>query len=361
MAEWGTPLPQNLQWVKGSPFIWYEFWVRGDRFRGSCKTDNIKRAKDRLAVERNKAITGDYRKEAQTLTLTEAFAKYWLERAQFNVSSPSIKAHITHIMGYFGERKPLQDIGAGQLAEYVAQCRGESYTRPDWKKPKKTSPAIINRRLATFQGMHGDARLKWEIQVKNIDFSELKLKEPPPINNIMPDDKLEKWLKLAPEHVRHFTMFAVFSSLRSNNIITLEGSQIDAERQTIATVGKGGKKLVTPIVDPLMRYIRAYGLHKFRGRVITYQGKPIKSVKTACNTLARKLKMKGFRRHDMRHTCLTWIYEHTGDLLLTKEIAGHSDIRTTMRYVHTKKDAQQKKASKALSPKISAASLKRVK
>lgn len=315
-----------------------------------------------MAVERNKAITSDYKKQADTLTLSEAFGKYWIERAQFNVSARgSIKPHIEHMLAYFGQHAPLEDVGIGQLTEYIAHCRKETYRRPKWKKSKLTSAATINRRLATFQGMHSDARLKWGVSTKNIDFSALKLKEPPPVSNIMPDKKLDAWLQRAPTHIRHFTMFAIFSSLRRTNILTLTGQQIDMERKIISTIGKGGRKLTTPIADPLLHYIRAYGLHKLKAPVITYKGKPVKDVKTACNRLAKDLGMKGFRRHDMRHTCLTWIYESTGDLLLTKEIAGHADIRTTMRYVHTKKDVQQKRASKALSPKIHPNRLKRVK
>ena len=38
--------------------------------------------------------------------------------------------------------------------------------------------------------------------------------------------------------------------------------------------------------------------------------------------------------HTIRHTTATWLYEKTGDLRLVKDILGHSNISTTLKYSH---------------------------
>ncbi len=44
--------------------------------------------------------------------------------------------------------------------------------------------------------------------------------------------------------------------------------------------------------------------------------------------------IKNFRFHDLRHTVATRLVEKVIDLVVVKEILGHSKIDTTMRYAH---------------------------
>lgn len=300
---------------------------------------------------RSQIVMGQHYKQTQQITLTEAFGKYWLERARFTNSKASTKSHIQHIMKHLGEQTPLHEIDQATLSSYVAKCRAETYQKiaPGSENKGKatiTSNATINRRIACFQGMHNDARVVWEIQVKNIDFKRLKLKEPPPINNTMKKNQLQAWMDGAPEHLRHYTMFAIYSGLRKSNILGLRGRQIDIDGKIIKTIGKGNKQIHVPIVDALLHYIILHELHKAE-RAITYLGKPIKDIRTSWKKRCKETGMTGFRRHDMRHTCATWIYEATGDLLAVKEHLHHADLKTSMRYTHTKKDEQLKKLNKA--------------
>jgi integrase len=38
--------------------------------------------------------------------------------------------------------------------------------------------------------------------------------------------------------------------------------------------------------------------------------------------------------HTLRHTAATWILKKTNNLRITKEILGHANINTTMKYAH---------------------------
>ncbi len=60
-----------------------------------------------------------------------------------------------------------------------------------------------------------------------------------------------------------------------------------------------------------------------------------KDIKRAWNAAKKKAGIENFRFHDLRHTVATRLV-NAGVLLPTvKKVMTHSDISTTMRYVHT--------------------------
>ncbi len=71
----------------------------------------------------------------------------------------------------------------------------------------------------------------------------------------------------------------------------------------------------------------------------TINGKP-KDGSNVTHYFYRDIKEAGLRRirfHDMRHTYASHFMMNGGDIYHLKEILGHSDIKTTMRYAHLSK------------------------
>lgn len=48
----------------------------------------------------------------------------------------------------------------------------------------------------------------------------------------------------------------------------------------------------------------------------------------------KKAKVENFRFHDLRHTVGTRLAEKGVPVAVIKEVLAHSDIQTTMRYIH---------------------------
>ena len=346
--------------VKGSPYFHFAFTVKGCRYRGSTQADKRTDAETVYGNERRKALLGET--EPNTIILEDAFAKYEEEHAMFLTSYPSVKANVDHLLGYFGKNKLLHDVGQNEMERYVAHSRTETYLRrvftPDGMvttgKPQAHSNAIINRRLATFQGMHAKAFKSWKVKIQPIDFSALKLKERTVINNTLAKDAPQKLFDAAPEHIKRFIMISLFTGWRKMNVLTLTGAQIDMESLTVQTIGKGGKLIVSPITTSFARYIRANKLHKAE-YVCAYKGEPVKQIKTAWKKLFEKTGIPYIRPHDLRHTFGTWLYEKTGDQRLVQEALNHSDIKTSIRYTHTHLEQRRKKMNKAEAFQVTAA------
>lgn len=348
---------------KKSPYWLYDFTVKGTRFRGS--TEAVKKTEAQAVYDglRRKILLGETQKEQ--MTLSQAFARYWLDYGKFQKSSISTKSHIRHILKYFGERLYLHEIGQNELEKYISYCRTEKYKKVIWshrlqemvetESEKKTSAASVNRRISAFQSMHRRARDSWKVDTQAIDFKGLKLAEPEPQNNTLTNDEAQALLDAAPKHMKDFLMLALFTGFRKANILELKGSQIDMQKRLITVYGKSrkekGKLIAVPMVDELFRYIIAGKLHE-RENVITYKGQPVRDIKTSFNRLCTKTIGRKIRIHDLRHTFGTWLYERTGDLKLVKDVLHHADIRTSLRYTHTTKDSQRERMNAALSPEL---------
>src|SRR5215813_13645880 len=70
-------------------------------------------------------------------------------------------------------------------------------------------------------------------------------------------------------------------------------------------------------------------------------GKPLGSVKRAFKTACQKAGINGLRFHDLRHTVAGRLRAKGVDLVTIKELLGHADIRTTIRYAHTTMEAKR--------------------
>ena len=60
----------------------------------------------------------------------------------------------------------------------------------------------------------------------------------------------------------------------------------------------------------------------------------IKNKKVPYKRVLRTPELPYTNFHTLRHTAATWILKKTNNLRITKEILGHSDIKTTMKYAH---------------------------
>ena len=70
------------------------------------------------------------------------------------------------------------------------------------------------------------------------------------------------------------------------------------------------------------------------GHVFRFGGQPIKDTKTAFRGALRRAGIPRCRFHDLRHTFATRLVCLGVDLVTVKQLMGHAEISTTMKYTH---------------------------
>jgi len=128
---------------------------------------------------------------------------------------------------------------------------------------------------------------------------------------------------------------AILTGLRPSELLGLKVSDIDFIDETIMiTETKTYKDRIIPLGKELSMELRRY-IHenKITGKIF-----PI-SLRTYENVLCQKSKELGFHvtPYMLRHTFATQYIENGGNLLMLKNILGHSNITTTEGYVHESK------------------------
>ena len=103
--------------------------------------------------------------------------------------------------------------------------------------------------------------------------------------------------------------------------------------------GYSRMRLAQTVGFGLMGLIMFWGAIQDRSGIVftTTKGKPVKDayIRKMMRQKAIKASIeKIITFHSLRHTSLTRLYEKTKDIRLVQEVAGHSDISTTMVYTH---------------------------
>jgi integrase len=149
--------------------------------------------------------------------------------------------------------------------------------------------------------------------------------------------------------------FAHATGFRLKECVGLRWDEVDFGNRQITKLGKGGRRITTPITttireivwplrghhpDYVFTYVAEHSINK------TIKGKPyrfvagqhypmtVPGVAAAWHRLRKRAGVTGFRFHDFRHDFGTKILRATGNLKLTQKAMNHRDIKSTLRYAH---------------------------
>jgi integrase/recombinase XerD len=146
------------------------------------------------------------------------------------------------------------------------------------------------------------------------------------------------------ENVKHrcIIMLLYSSGLRLSEISTLRITDIDSKAMRIKVVqGKGAKDRYTVLSPQVLQELRAYWLiyrpveYLFNGQG---KGRPLSTrmiehlVRQALIKLG--LESKHYTVHTIRHSFATHLLDSGTDLHTLKELLGHTNLSTTMQYLH---------------------------
>ena len=88
--------------------------------------------------------------------------------------------------------------------------------------------------------------------------------------------------------------------------------------------------------------------------IISYKGKPVKTLKTAWKTAKKKAGItKRLRLYDLRHAFATYLLAHGADLKAVSDMMGHHSTKMTAdRYYQLVEDLKRKAVSKLPTLKV---------
>lgn len=324
---------------KNSPFWHYDFQIGGVRFYGSTGTADRNAARKIEATKRTEAALAGPIKRKQPMTLNAAAGRYYDEVSRGQSSVATTDYQLANLVAGLGRDSLLSAITDNEISAYVAQRRAE------------VGPASVNRETELLRRVFNRAATVWKVDVGEAPtWKELLLEEPDGRNPSLPSEKEAELLSHLPEDLRCVVRFAILTGMRLMNVLGLTWGQVNFEAGEINIQLKskkpGGRQHVVPIsagVAGLLHeqqgkhqeYVFTYTCRRSRGGRRKGERYPFSATGWR-EDWGRALAAAGiedFRFHDLRHVAGSRT-ARAGGLPVTKELLGHKDIASTMRYVH---------------------------
>jgi integrase len=308
-----------------------DYYANGARVIECTGTANRRDAEKFLALRVSEVQRSVFVRPANTM-LAELGERY-LEHAKLHQRSWKRDVQmLSNLQDFFGPVK-LRDITAARVEDYQRE------------RAKQVSPATSNREMALLKHMFNMAERWVEYQGTN----------PVRLVRFLPEDNLrfetlseieEKALYLAsPPYLRDLIVFAINTGLRTSDIFNLQWTEVDIEQKRLKKiVKKSSRPLSLPLNDAAFNVIERRegsqdGPYVFSNPMT---GEKLKDVKGALAAAVKRAGLKKVTWHQFRHTFASRLTRDGVDIVTVKELLGHSNISTTMRYAHSNDDAKRR-------------------
>jgi integrase len=235
------------------------------------------------------------------------------------------------IIPYFGSRY-IDDIKAYDIEQYKKYLLSE----------KELSPKTINNYLCIISRCFKSA-VEWEI-LKEVPKIKL-LKIPPQKYDYLTEAESELLLKNANGIWHDMILLAVRTGLRFGELIALQWDDINLKegilvvnRSIVRNIEGSPKNNKTRVMPLSPSIINMLDERNKCGKYIFYDkaGFPL-SYDVCRHKLHSICKQSGLRKigwHTLRHSFASHLTAKRNSIVAIKELMGHSDVKTTMRYAH---------------------------
>lgn len=184
---------------------------------------------------------------------------------------------------------------------------------------------------------------------------KLKVPKQKTLPTVLTIAEVHRLIAATKQHHHAALLWTLYSlALRLEEGINLQISDIDASRMTVHIHrGKGAKDRLLPLPHSTLQVLRNYWKQHRNDRLLfPSNGRNRKSARTATKTvhastvqgcvtratLAAKLH-KSVSPHTLRHSMATHLFEAGVSLVWIQKFLGHSNLQTTLLYLHLTDDA----------------------
>lgn len=339
-------LPRNnnmaIRKICGSFYIDFQF--NGKRYRKRSPVNTKGGAQHYEALVRQKVAKGEpvLHKNKKSIINFKTFAEKWFKTYVMNnnkISEVKGKRSILnkHLIPFFGSTK-LDKFSIERIEIYKSK-----------KLNSGLSAKTINNHLTVLNTALRTAKEWYELEkIPSIK----KLKTPPPQIDFLTEEESIRLLKSADGMWYLVILTALRTGLRLGELRGLRWEDIDWETRQLNVIRsiykkdnigppKSNKQRHIPLTSDL--YSELYQVREIKGYVFKYRKKHLKN--DLCrNELFRICDKAGLRKiswHPLRHSFASHLAMKGAPMISIKELMGHSDIQTTMRYSHLTPNALQ--------------------
>lgn len=328
---------QDGIWKDQASGVWrYRFMHNGRRYFGADPAwknkSDAKAARDRrrIAVREGRETVAEAETNFKTF-VNQTFLP-WAETNLAEGTYASYRWRCEVLIESFGslELSQISQIGIERFKRWQLQ--------KDTVRGNKSSPANVNRYLQilasifTRAGELGLIEKRPKIETLREDNQRLRY---------LSTDEEKRLLAAAAKwpHLASLIVVGLATGLRRDELFSLRKEDVDLNLNLVTvTDGKGGKLRTVPL-DPggaahrVLARLKKVSKSEWiftsphSGRKLT---RVDKSLASACEAAG----VEPITLHVLRHTFCTRLAAAGVDVRTIKELAGHSDIQTTMRYLH---------------------------
>lgn len=299
-------------WRRPSGIYESHIMVDGVRYRKSTGT-SIKRLAERIDQKHQEELLAKrFQVEEHEFDPEMKFAEL-TTRFLAAGSKPWHRERLNIILPYF----------AGMEIGHISKSVVDRY-RAHRHNEKKVTDSTINHDLQCLRHI-----LYWAVDqgfLPDNPLKRLKLEKPRrkkrPVMSLVEEEKL---LHASAPHLRRINIWSLYTGMRRGEILNQEGKDIDLARRVIVVTRSktaGGESREIPMTRGVFELLSEKPLPE--GLIFTYEGKPIRQIKTAWKAAVRRAGIRPFRFKDLRATFNSRLIEAGVIKDVRKELMGHS-------------------------------------
>jgi integrase len=296
--------------------VWWAYvTMDGVRHHKSTGTSNRRQAETIERQFRDELNDARHRlpQHRPDMTFGELAARFIAD----GMAKPHSLDRLSHLLPFFSEI-PLLDINTSAIRKY----------RQERNKQRTLTAATVNRDLSVLRRV-----LYWGVEEGYLSANPLgrlrmerERRTKRPVMSIREERLL---IAASPEHLKRIILCALHTGMRRGEILSERWEDIDFDNRILHVSHSKtpeGEAREIPLTSAL------YGMllkdRKQRGPVFTYEGDPIRIIKTTWASSLRRASLRHFRFHDLRHTANTRMMLAGVLQEVRREIIGHSSQRS---------------------------------
>lgn len=265
----------------------------------------------------------------------QALRKFQQQLVLKSYSPSTIRTYTNEFMQFLQVIKNVSapDFTVPRIKDYLQYCFEKL------KLSENTLNSRLNGLKFYFEQVLGKEKFFWEIP---------RPKKPLLLPNVLGENEIARLFNSISNIKHKAILFTAYSAgLRVSEVTALKIKHVDSDRMQLLIKSAKGKKDryvgLSPIVlDILRSYLKKCKVrplvYVFEGAEpgIAYSDRSAQKVFQMAKEKARIQKDISF--HGLRHSFATHLLEKGIDVKFIQELLGHFDIKTTMRYLHVRKE-----------------------